>query len=164
MMKKFNPLIFAAFLMLISISAYSQVGVVQTAPIKWVSTLPVSCNALLRTERFVALRIAPHGMYQCTSLGVYGPVGAGSGTNVASAATITPTGNSFTVTGVTTITSISTVGLTTGAVIRLIFNSTAQLTDGGNLILAGNFVGGANRTISLLYDGTNFQELGRSTN
>jgi len=86
------------------------------------------------------------------------------GADVASAATITPTGNLFHVTGVTTITSVSGTGITAGTTITLIFDSTAQVTDGSNLKLAGNFTGGADRTLTLKYDGSNWFEIARSTN
>ena len=38
----------------------------------------------------------------------------------------------------------------------LIFESTAGLTDGGNLKLSGNFTGTADDTITLVCDGTNW--------
>jgi hypothetical protein len=86
------------------------------------------------------------------------------GGDVASAAAITPTGNTFHVTGTTSITSITTTGMTAGAVIQIIFDDVLTFTDGNNLVLAGNFVTSAGDTITLVYDGTNFYELCRSVN
>lgn len=86
------------------------------------------------------------------------------GADVASATAIVPTGNLFHVTGVTTITSITSTGLIAGTRLRLIFDSTAQISDGNNLVLAGNFTGGANRTLTLDFDGVSFFEASRSAN
>lgn len=46
----------------------------------------------------------------------------------------------------------------------LLFTGTAALADGGKLRLNGNFTGGANRTITLVCDGTYWYETGRSNN
>jgi len=86
------------------------------------------------------------------------------GTNVASASTITATGNSFHVTGTTGITSISGSVLTAGATITLIFDGALTVTDGSNLILAGNLTTTTGTTLTLKFDGTNFYELSRSIN
>ncbi len=95
---------------------------------------------------------------------VEGMFSAGKGTDVASAATITPTGNVFHVTGTTTITSVSGTGITAGTTITIIFDGILTFTDGSNLKLAGNFVTSADDTITLQYDGTNWYELCRSVN
>jgi hypothetical protein len=83
---------------------------------------------------------------------------------VASAATISPSpgAETVTVTGSTTVTSIT--AQPEGASLTLLFASTAQVTDGSNLLLAGNFTGGSGRTLSLRSDGTNWWETGRSAN
>jgi hypothetical protein len=83
---------------------------------------------------------------------------------LASAATLSPEpgAETATVTGSTTITGIT--AQPEGALLDLLFASTAQVTDGGNLLLAGNFTGGAGRVLSLRSDGTNWWERGRSTN
>jgi hypothetical protein len=82
---------------------------------------------------------------------------------VTAAATITiPKYKRVLVNGTTTITSI-TAGDPEQEII-LHFTSTAQITDGGNLFLAGNFTGSANRTLSLFCDGANWLETARSTN
>ncbi len=86
------------------------------------------------------------------------------GANVASAAAIVPTGNLFHVTGTTTITSITSTGVTAGTQITIIFDSTAQMTNGGNLIIGSDFTGGANRSITLNFDGTNWYQAARSAN
>jgi hypothetical protein len=87
-----------------------------------------------------------------------------SGAAVASAATITPTGNLFHVTGTTNITSVSGTGVTAGTKITIIFDGALTFTDGSNLKLAGNFVTTADDTITLVYDGTNWYEVSRSVN
>jgi len=86
------------------------------------------------------------------------------GSAVASASSIAPSSNVFHITGTTTITSISTSGITDGAIITLIFDSTAQVTDGSNLLLAGNFTGSANRVLRLVKSGSNYYEVSRSAN
>jgi hypothetical protein len=85
-------------------------------------------------------------------------------TTTASAATLDPAPGAemVTVTGTTTITNV--VLRDAGTRLTLKFSSTAQVTDGGNLVLAGNFTGAANRTLSLMSDGTSWYETGRSAN
>lgn len=82
----------------------------------------------------------------------------------ASATALAPLGMTTHVTGTTTITSITATNFKTGDVLTLIFDSTAQISDGNNLVLNGNFTGGANRVLTLKYDGTNFVEQSRSAN
>lgn len=82
----------------------------------------------------------------------------------ASAAALVPLGMTTHVTGTTTITSITTTNFKDGDVLKLIFDSTAQVTDGSNIRLASNFTGGANRVLTLLFDGGNFYEMSRSAN
>lgn len=82
----------------------------------------------------------------------------------ASASALAPRGLTTHVTGTTTITSITATNLKPGDVLTLIFDSTAAINDGNNLVLAGNFTGDANRVLVLRYDGTNFYEQSRSTN
>lgn len=93
-----------------------------------------------------------------------GVVSQSSGSAVASAAAIVPTGNVFHVTGTTTITSITSTGIVAGARVTIIFDGILTFTDGSNLVLAGNFVTTANDTITLVFDGTNFYEVARAVN
>jgi len=89
----------------------------------------------------------------------------GGGAAVASATALPlPTGSVFHVTGTTNITSITATNLANGLIIALIFDDVLTFTDGNNLKLNGNFVTATGATIYLAYDGTNFYELGRSTN
>lgn len=89
----------------------------------------------------------------------------GGGAAVASAAALPlPTGNVFHVTGTTNVTSITSTNFQSGVVITLIFDGALTFTDGGNLVLAGNFVTTANDTITLAYDGTNWYEIARAVN
>ena len=86
------------------------------------------------------------------------------GANVASATTTTlgTDGNFFVSTGTTTITSITVKSA--GTVVILDFAGVLTLTDGSNLKLGGNFVTTADDTITLISDGTNWIEMGRSVN
>lgn len=90
------------------------------------------------------------------------PIGLHGGGNVASAATITPTGNSCHVTGTTNITNMTV--LAAGTMVTLIFDDVLTFTDGNNLKLAGNFVTTADDTITLMSDGSNWYEVARSIN
>lgn len=84
------------------------------------------------------------------------------GADVASAATITPTGNLFHVTGTTTITSVSSTGVNAGTRITMIFDGVLTVTDGSNLKLQGNFLTAAESALALEFDGTNWIEICRS--
>ena len=85
---------------------------------------------------------------------------------IASEATLTiPTDRDHVlITGTTAITSIT--ASYPGRIITLQFSvdSTARVTDGGNLLLAGTFTGAAHRALTLRCDGTNWLEMARSTN
>lgn len=84
--------------------------------------------------------------------------------SVASASTINlpPNAGLVTVSGTTNITN---VGIwPAGTRMTLVFTGILTFTDGGNLALNSNFVSSANDTISLISDGTNWLETGRSAN
>jgi hypothetical protein len=85
--------------------------------------------------------------------------------DVASAAAVTlpVIGKIFTVTGTTNITSIVAAG-NSGREVTLIFADALTFTDGSNLKLAGNLSTSADDTITLVCDGTNWFERGRSAN
>lgn len=84
---------------------------------------------------------------------------------VASAAAVTlPTGSDvFSISGTTSITSIVATGWT-GKTVTLVFQGILTVTDGSNLLLAGNFVTTADDSITLVCDGTNWREVARSVN
>jgi hypothetical protein len=86
--------------------------------------------------------------------------------NATSAATTTlAAGNLFHITGTTNITALNTCDATNnGREVALIFDDVLTFTDGGNLILAGNFVTTANDVIKLVCDGSNWYEISRSVN
>lgn len=86
--------------------------------------------------------------------------------SVTSAAAIAiPSGQRVvTITGTTNITSITTTAEEAGRVVTLIFAGILTFTDGSNLKLAGNLVTTADDTITLVCDGTNWIEIGRSVN
>ena len=95
----------------------------------------------------------------------------GNGTQAlaSAAALLLPSiGSIFTVSGVTTITSIAADNTFKsnwdGRQITLIFLGILTLTDGSNLKLAGNFVTTADDTITLVCDGASWYEVGRSVN
>lgn len=71
-------------------------------------------------------------------------------------------GNVFVITGTNTITSIT--AKPAGTEVTLIFSSTAGLTDGSNLKLAGSLSATADDVIKLVCDGTNWYEVCRSIN
>lgn len=102
-----------------------------------------------------------------TMTGVWTQSGAimkwSKGADVASSAgtiTLGDDGNFFDITGTSAITSIT--AKSAGTIVFLQFDSTASLVDGSNLILNGNFSGAAESTITLISDGTNWYEVGRS--
>lgn len=85
---------------------------------------------------------------------------------VASAATIIlPTGfDVIPVTGSTNITSISASAADKGRRVTLVFEGALTVTDGSNLKLASDFTTTADDTLTLVCDGTNWFEVGRSAN
>ena len=87
------------------------------------------------------------------------------GANVASASTITPTGNVFHVTGTTTINTIDTTGINAGTTITLIFDGALTVSNAGNILPPGGaFVSTANDTLTLVYDGTSWFGAASSVN
>lgn len=82
----------------------------------------------------------------------------------ASATATAPLGATTHITGTTAITSITTTNLKAGDVLRFIFDDAVTLTEGNNLVMAGNFATGATDTWVGIYDGTNVVELSRSNN
>ena len=91
------------------------------------------------------------------------PVKFTGGSIVASAATITPTGNAFHVSGATNIDTITVMGSATS--ITLIFDGILTVGDlTGNINLAGAFVTSANDTLTLVTDGSSWYETARSVN
>lgn len=85
------------------------------------------------------------------------------GQNLASATALPePSCDYHTVTGTTTITSITATNFPVGKRLVLTFAGVLTFTDGGNLSLAGNYTTSANDSIELYFDGSNFLELNRS--
>lgn len=84
---------------------------------------------------------------------------------VASAAAVTlpPGSDVFSISGTTTITSIVATGWA-GKIVTLVFQGALTVTDGGNILIAGNFVTSADDSITLVCDGTNWREVARSVN
>lgn len=71
-------------------------------------------------------------------------------------------GNVFSVSGTTNIGNIS--GAWGGRRVTLIFQGVLTVVDGAVINIAGNFVTTANDVLELLYDGTQWLEVGRSAN
>lgn len=90
------------------------------------------------------------------------PVGFATGSAVASAGTITPTGNVFHVTGTTTITAITQQAA--GTCITMIFDGALSITDSATLNIGAAFTSTADDTLTMCSDGTNWYETGRSVN
>jgi hypothetical protein len=98
----------------------------------------------------------------------------GTDTAAANDLTLPLDGNSFTITGNTTINAITTANWQAGSIIHLIFTGTPTVkhnTAGGagtatmKLAAGVDFVISKNPTVlGLLYDGTNFLEVSRSAN
>jgi hypothetical protein len=83
------------------------------------------------------------------------PIGTMGGSAVASATTITPTGNLFHVTGTATINTITIMA--SGTVITIVFDSTATVADGaGNVKLPASFVATPDDTLTLVSDGSSW--------
>lgn len=83
---------------------------------------------------------------------------------IASAATVTLTGDAdtFLISGTTTITSVTASWA--GREVTLVFSGILTFTDGSNLKLAGNFTTSADDAITLVCDGTSWIEKSRSAN
>lgn len=82
------------------------------------------------------------------------PIGLHGGAAVASAATITPTGNVFHVTGTTNIDNITIMAA--GTRITLIFDGILTVGNAGNIKLLAALVTAANAALVLSSDGTNW--------
>jgi len=85
-------------------------------------------------------------------------------TDVASAATVTlpQDGDYFNITGTTNITTL--IASWASRIVTLKFAGILTFTDGNNIKIEGDFVTTADDTITLVCDGTNWHEMGRSTN
>jgi hypothetical protein len=86
------------------------------------------------------------------------------GADVASASTITPTGNSFHVTGTTGISAISTTNIQAGTILIIIFDGALTITNGASLKLASttNYTTTAGTAMQFYYDGSVWQEVSRA--
>lgn len=88
--------------------------------------------------------------------------GGGATTASADPLTLPPTGVLHTISGTTNIASITASWA--GRIAVLKFEGILTVTDGSNLVMAGNFVTTANDTLTLISDGTNWVEMARSVN
>lgn len=84
------------------------------------------------------------------------------GADIASAAAIAPTCSYHKVTGTTTITSITATDYPVGQPLTLMFNGSLTFTKGSNLKISASLASAQYDTITLVSDGTNFYEVGRS--
>jgi hypothetical protein len=85
-----------------------------------------------------------------------------TGADVASAATIVPTGERFTLTGTDTVTAITMIGAKAGKRLLIKFASTATVTLAH--MVGGTLGGSADDLLELDWDGTVLREIGRSVN
>lgn len=141
----------------------------------WRETLTVDGNCTYSNCKYLA-RIDSSSIYTQVShpdhsaggglVGWSNPSGSGkiNWVSIASASSVTmyPKADFVQISGSTTITSLTATYA--GHRVTLYFTSTAQVTDGSNLKLAGDFTGSGARTLSLICDGTNWVETSRSTN
>ena len=134
------------------------------------TTSSVEDNELLGAYEFALMNASSSASYAgYRNNNLSGTLGASTNNPtlpvVASAATLTlPTNQRIVrITGTTGITSINISGQSCN-VITLVFDDALTVTDGGNLILAGNFVTTANDVLTLLCDGSNWFEVSRSVN
>jgi len=94
------------------------------------------------------------------------PIRAGAlllgGTTIASASALPlPTGKVVHVSGTTTITSITSTLLEVGTVVTLVFDDVLTVVKGGNLNLDADFLTDAGCSLTLGYDGTDWNEIAR---
>jgi hypothetical protein len=81
------------------------------------------------------------------------------GSSVASAGTITPTGNVFSITGTTTISTISTTGITAGTVLHMVTASAVIFDEAGNIDITGatSLTTSAGYLVVSVWDGTKWR-------
>lgn len=133
-------------------------------PVQTNPTLVV-CSANRNTQERVGVR---HNQTQgqlvdlATTAANARPFGFVGGSIVASAATITPTGNTFHVSGTTNIDNVTIMAA--GTIITAIFDGVLTVGDAGNLKLSAPLVTTADDTLTLMSDGTNWFEVARSAN
>ncbi len=91
------------------------------------------------------------------------PIGLMGGSTVASAATITPTGNFFEISGTTNIDTLTIMDR--GVCVSMMFQGILTVSDvGGNINLQAALVTTANDTLTVCSNGTTWFEVGRSAN
>jgi len=85
---------------------------------------------------------------------------------LASASTINPPilQNVVRITGTTNINTLTASARDAGRILVLVFDNVLTVADGSNLNLNGSFTTSANDTLTLVCDGTNWFEIGRSAN
>lgn len=91
-------------------------------------------------------------------------LGIGGCPSLAAASALAPTESCHTVTGSTGITSITTGNFAAGDVLALYLTGGADITEGNDLVMAGNFTTGAGDTILFIFDGGDFVEFSRVDN
>jgi hypothetical protein len=73
-----------------------------------------------------------------------------------------PTCDIHTVTGTTTVTSITATNFPVGKELLLIFSGILTLTDGNNIKTAGNYTTSSDDSIKMVFDGSSYFEIARS--
>lgn len=138
-------------------------GVVKCSNVPTVLTLPTT--GAYSVVPFNSIEQRNYGLQRMMGSFAIDP----SGVSIASAATITlplGQGNSFYITGTTTISKINVASTDRGRLVQLIFGGaiTLQNSYANKLLLASNFAAAANNTIWLLCDGTVWAEVTRCAN
>jgi hypothetical protein len=135
-----------------------------------VGTLAVTGNTELSgsldvlSDGLVGGNLEVDGVLLGTSFGVWSPV---TPVSVTMSVPITPTGSYQPLESAGTVsTTLAATGFTAGTWVCLVntSNTTIAITDTGTCKLAGNWQGGQYDTLTVLFDGTNWVELGRSNN
>lgn len=153
----------------ISAPTYAFVGAstLSTAATFYIDKAPVAGTNATITDKYALWIDADSARFD-------GRVLEAKGADVASASTLTlgSDGNTFAITGTTTINYITTAGWTAGACFTLLFSTSVTLTHnagsvpGGTFALllsgAANFSATANDSITFIHDGANWREIGRT--
>jgi len=161
---------------IIEATSDSSTGIV-TLTLKGTDTIPVTYKVVLNDGQYFYLSL-PKNAGSCNlgivtvsaspAVGVKNLTGQIEptflGANITAAATIVPTCSVHKVTGATGITAITATDFPIGEKLSLIFVDGLTVTEGNNLVMAGNFVAGANDSITFICDGTDFIEIARANN
>jgi hypothetical protein len=106
------------------------------------------------------LRFFKHGVGEFVSISAAGVTNLFKGADVASATSVTPTGNTFTITGTATVSTISATGLSAGTVLTMITASAGLIFDeAGNIDItnATSLTSTADGLVIAVWDGSKWR-------